>query len=89
MKVDSSQVEDKVLKAAGVVAEAQLQEAPKVEEVDIIPKRNAGAMRSDQVCHNVSVNCIGQDKKCKRSICFHSHGEGPYLGLLLVERTYN
>ena len=59
MKVDSSQVEDKVLKAAGVVAEAQLQEAPKVEEVDIIPKRNAGAMRSDQVSY-VLLHCIGQ-----------------------------
>ena len=55
MKVDSSQVEDKVLKAAGVVAEAQLQEAPKVEEVDIIPKRNAGAMRSDQVSHCIAL----------------------------------
>ena len=56
MKVDSSQVEDKVLKAAGVVAEAQLQEAPKVEEVDIIPKRNAGAMRSDQVSHCIALH---------------------------------
>ena len=74
MKVDSSQVEDKVLKAAGVVAEAQLQEAPKVEEVDIIPKRNAGAMRSDQVCH-----CIIALKRwlCEGSRRFHNHGEGP------------
>ena len=74
MKVDSSQVEDKVLKAAGVVAEAQLQEAPKVEEVDIIPKRNAGAMRSDQVSH-----CIALKRwLCGGSRRFHNHGEGPY-----------
>ena len=49
MKVDSSQVEDKVMKAAGVVTEDQIKEAPKVEEVQIIPKRNDAATRSDQV----------------------------------------
>ena len=49
MKVDSTQVEDKVLKAAGVVAEDKLAAAPKVEEVAIIPKRNNEARRTDQV----------------------------------------
>ena len=49
MKVDSTQVEDKVMKAAGVVAEEQIQAAPKVQEVEIIPKRDEAATRSDQV----------------------------------------
>ena len=49
MMVDSTQVEDKVLKAAGVVAEDKLEAAPKVEEVTIIPKRNNEAKRTDQV----------------------------------------
>ena len=49
MKVESTQVEDKVLKAAGVVAEDKLEAAPKVEEVTIIPKRNNEAKRTDQV----------------------------------------
>ena len=48
MKVDSTQVEDKVMKAAGVVAEEQIQAAPKVQEVEIIPKRDEAATRSDQ-----------------------------------------
>jgi len=49
MKVDTTQVEDKVLKAAGVVSEEKLAAAPKVEEVAIIPKRNTEARRTDQV----------------------------------------
>ena len=49
MKVDSTQVEDKVLKAAGVVAQDKLAAAPKLEEVAIIPKRNDAARRTDQV----------------------------------------
>jgi len=49
MKVDSTQVEDKVMKAAGVVTEDQIQAAPQVQEVEIIPKRNEAATRSDQV----------------------------------------
>ena len=43
-----TQVEDKVMKAAGVVTEDQIQAAPQVQEVEIIPKRNEAATRSDQ-----------------------------------------
>ena len=39
---------EKVMKAAGVVAEEQIQAAPKVQEVEIIPKRDEAATRSDQ-----------------------------------------
>ena len=80
MKVDSSQVEDKVLKAAGVVAEAQLQEAPKVEEVDIIPKRNAGAMRSDQVshCDCIAIALHWSIQELQTIHLFSQHGQGPY-----------
>ena len=36
------------MKAAGVVTEDQIQAAPQVQEVEIIPKRNEAATRSDQ-----------------------------------------
>jgi len=49
MRVDTSQVEEKVLKAAGGVSEGKLEAVPEAEEVQIIPTRNGGAGRKEQV----------------------------------------
>jgi len=49
MRVDTSQVEEKVLKAAGAVTEDRLVAAPEAEVVQIIPTRNDQANRKEQV----------------------------------------
>eukprot|EP00090_Calanus_glacialis_P032727 TRINITY_DN54235_c0_g1_i1.p1 TRINITY_DN54235_c0_g1~~TRINITY_DN54235_c0_g1_i1.p1 ORF type:complete len:409 (-),score=140.97 TRINITY_DN54235_c0_g1_i1:50-1276(-) len=49
MRVDTSQVEEKVMKAAGAVSEDRLTAVPEAESVQIVPKRNDGAGRKEQV----------------------------------------
>ena len=49
MRVDSTLMEDKVLKAAGAVTMDKLEAAPEAEEVQIIPTRNNNAGRKEQV----------------------------------------
>jgi len=49
MKVDAGQIEDKISKAAGSVTEDRLAEAPKLTEIEIIPKRYEGATRAGEV----------------------------------------
>ena len=49
MRVDTTQVEEKVMKAAGAVTEDRLAAAPEAEAVQIIPKRNSEAGRREQV----------------------------------------
>ena len=49
MQIESSQVEDKMIKAAGVVEQDKIQETVKTEEVEIIPKRNSGAKTKEKV----------------------------------------
>jgi len=49
MRVDTSQVEEKVLKAAGAVTEDRLIAAPEAEVVQIVPTRNDQANRREQV----------------------------------------
>ena len=49
MKIDSSQTEDKIMKAAGSIAGEALEEAPKAAEIRLIPKRNDQARRTDGV----------------------------------------
>ena len=43
MRVDTSQVEEKVMEAAGAVSEDRLTAVPYAESVQIVPKRNYGA----------------------------------------------
>ena len=47
--MDTSQVEDKLIKTAVEISEDKIAEAAKPAEVVIIPKRNGAAKRSDQV----------------------------------------
>ena len=47
--MDTSQVEDKLIKTAVEISGDKLAEAAKPPEVDIIPKRHDAARRSDQV----------------------------------------
>ena len=49
MQVDSQQIEEKVLMAAGEVTEDKLTEPPKPAEIIVLPKRNENANRPDQV----------------------------------------
>jgi len=49
MRVDTSQVEEKVMKAAGAVSGDRLTAAPEAESIQIIPKRNEGSGRKEQV----------------------------------------
>eukprot|EP00092_Neocalanus_flemingeri_P002032 GFUD01002169.1.p1 GENE.GFUD01002169.1~~GFUD01002169.1.p1 ORF type:complete len:409 (-),score=108.62 GFUD01002169.1:45-1271(-) len=49
MRVDDTQVEEKVLKAAGAVTEDRLVAAPEAETVQMVPTRNNEAGRRDQV----------------------------------------
>jgi len=49
MRVDTSQVEEKVLKAAGGVMEGKLEAAPTADEVQIIPTRNGTAVSKEKV----------------------------------------
>ena len=49
MRVDTSQVEEKVMEAAGAVSEDRLTAVPEAESVQIVPKRNDGAGRNEQV----------------------------------------
>ena len=47
--MDTSLVEDKLIKTAGEIAGDKIAEPAKPAEVAIIPKRNDAAQRSDQV----------------------------------------
>jgi len=49
MKVDSTQIEDKVTKAAGAVTEDRLAAAPAAESVQVLPTRDEAAVRKEQV----------------------------------------
>lgn len=49
MQVDGSQLEDKVLKAAGGVSADQVADVPLPPEISVIPKRQNEARRSDQI----------------------------------------
>ena len=49
MRMDTSQVEDKLIKTAVEISGDKLVEAAKPAEVVIIPKRNEAARRADQV----------------------------------------
>ena len=47
--MDTSLVEDKLIKTAGEIASDKVAEVAKPAEVSIIPQRNDAAQRSDQV----------------------------------------
>ena len=47
--MDTSLVEDKLIKTAGEISGDKVAEVAKPAEVSIIPKRNEAAQRSDQV----------------------------------------
>ena len=49
MRIDSSQVEEKVMEVAGAVSEDRLTAVPEAESVQIVPKRNDGVGRNEQV----------------------------------------
>ena len=49
MRIDTSQVEDKLIKTAGEISGDQIAETAKPAEIAIIPERNDAAQRSDQV----------------------------------------
>ena len=71
MKIDSSQTEDKIMKAAGSIAGEALEEAPKAAEISLIPKRNDQARRTDGVYvleEILSMSEIEQLRKAGRSV---------------------